>query len=48
MKVGVLIHPTRLATIGNPNGPSLYHLLEVLGKDKVLGRIERAMSNIAG
>ena len=29
VKVGVLIHPTRLATTGNPNGPSLYHLLEV-------------------
>lgn len=43
VKVGVLIHPTRLATTGNPNGPSLYHLLEVLGKDKVLARIEKAM-----
>jgi hypothetical protein len=28
----------RLATTGNPNGPSLYHLLEVLG------RIEKAMA----
>ncbi len=43
VKVGVLIHPTRLATTGNPNGPSLYHLLEVLGKEKVLRRIERAL-----
>ncbi len=31
------------ATTGNPHGPSLYHLLEVLGKEKVLGRIERAL-----
>ena len=45
VKVGVLIHPTRLATTGNPNGPSLYHLLEVLGKDKVLGGIERALDS---
>jgi glutamyl-tRNA synthetase len=45
VKVGVLIHPTRLAATGNPNGPSLYHLLEVLGKDKVQGRIEKALSN---
>ena len=44
VKVGVLIHPTRLATTGNPNGPSLYHLLEVLGKEKVLARIERGLS----
>lgn len=45
VKVGMLIHPTRLATTGNPNGPSLYHLLEVLGKEKVLGRIERALAH---
>lgn len=45
VKVGVLIHPTRLATTGSPNGPSLYHLLEVLGKEKTLGRIEQALAN---
>jgi glutamyl-tRNA synthetase len=45
VKVGVLIHPTRLATTGNPNGPSLYHLLEVLGKEKVIGRMERAIGD---
>jgi glutamyl-tRNA synthetase len=44
VKVGVLIHPTRLACTGNPNGPSLYHLLEVLGKKKVIGRIEMAVA----
>ncbi len=43
VKVGVLIHPTRLATTGQPHGPSLYHLLEVLGKEKVLARIKRAL-----
>ena len=43
VKVGVLVHPTRLAVTGNPNGPSLYHLLEVLGKDKVLARIEQGL-----
>ena len=37
-----LLNPHRSVT-GNPNGPSLYHLLEVLGKEKVLGRIERAL-----
>ena len=42
VKVGVLIHPTRLAATGQPHGPSLYHLLEVLGKAKVLARIEQA------
>ncbi|HEY2329466.1 MAG TPA: glutamate--tRNA ligase family protein [Verrucomicrobiae bacterium] len=44
-KVGILIHPTRLATTGQPHGPSLYHLLEVLGKEKTLARIERAMGS---
>ena len=44
VKVGVLIHPTRLAATGNPHGPSLYHLLEVLGKDKVMARIEKALA----
>jgi glutamyl-tRNA synthetase len=47
VKVGVLIHPTRLAATGNPHGPSLYHLLEVLGKEKVLARIEKALSSFA-
>lgn len=47
VKVGALIHPTRLAVTGNPHGPSLYHLLEVLGKDKVMQRIERAMPLIS-
>ena len=45
VKVGILIHPTRLATTGNPHGPSLYHLLEVLGKEKVMERIEKAMAH---
>jgi len=45
VKVGVLIHPTRLACTGNPNGPSLYHLLEVLGKEKVMQRLERGIGH---
>jgi glutamyl-tRNA synthetase len=46
VKVGALIHPTRLAATGQPHGPSLYHLLEVLGKEKSLARIERALEVI--
>jgi glutamyl-tRNA synthetase len=41
-KLGALIHPTRLAVSGSSVGPSLYHLLEVLGRARVLGRLERA------
>jgi len=29
---------------GSNVGPSLYHLLEVLGKQKVLARIDRALA----
>src|SRR5579859_4503233 len=43
VKAGVLVHPCRFAVTGKPAGPSLYHLLEVLGKEKVLARIEQAL-----
>jgi glutamyl-tRNA synthetase len=43
VKVGVLVHPTRLACTGRSIGPSLYHLLEVLGRDRVLARLDRAL-----
>jgi glutamyl-tRNA synthetase len=44
VKAGVLVHPVRLAVTGNPSGPSLYHLLEVIGKEKVMARIEKAIA----
>ncbi|MGN6554662.1 MAG: glutamate--tRNA ligase [Verrucomicrobiota bacterium] len=44
VKAGVLVHPARLAATGNTSGPSLYHLLEVLGKDRVLQRFDRALA----
>ena len=44
VKVGAIVHPTRLAVSGSNIGPSLYHLLETLGKEKVLARIDRALS----
>lgn len=44
VKVGALVHPTRLAVTGSNAGPSLYHLLEILGKEKVLERIDRALA----
>jgi len=45
VKAGVLVHPVRLAVSGNPSGPSLYHLLEVMGKEKVMERIEKALES---
>jgi glutamyl-tRNA synthetase len=44
IKLGAIVHPTRLAATGSNVGPSLYHLLEVLGKEKVLARIDRALT----
>src|SRR5262245_20813028 len=45
VKLGTIVHPTRLAATGSTVGPSLYHLLEVLGKEKVLARIDRALAS---
>src|SRR5947207_8129214 len=45
-ETSVLAHPTRLACTGKIAGPSLYHLLEVLGKDKVMQRLQRALTVI--
>jgi glutamyl-tRNA synthetase len=46
VKVGPLVHPTRLACCGNTAGPSLYHLLAVLGKERALARIDRALERM--
>jgi glutamyl-tRNA synthetase len=45
VKAGVLVHPCRLAVTGKPSGPSLYYLLEVLGKEHVMAKIEKALGN---
>lgn len=47
VKAGVLVHPVRLACTGNPSGPSLYHLLEVMGKEKVMARLQRAFGEVS-
>ncbi|MGH8164773.1 MAG: hypothetical protein ACREP1_10610, partial [Rhodanobacteraceae bacterium] len=44
VKVGALVHPARLAVTGSNAGPSLYHLLEILGKRKVLARLDAALA----
>jgi glutamyl-tRNA synthetase len=47
IKTGALVHPTRLAVTGSNAGPSLYHLIEILGKEKVLARLDRALAAMA-
>lgn len=46
LKVGALVHPTRLAVTGSNAGPSLYHLLEILGRGKVLARLDRGLAQL--
>ena len=42
-----LVHPARLACTGRSIGPSLYHLLEVLGQARVLQRLDAALASTA-
>ena len=43
VKVRALVHPVRLACTGKTAGPSLYHLLSILGKERARRRIHRAI-----
>ena len=43
---GKLIHPMRLAISGVSNGPSLFHMAEVFGKEKVVRRIHTALTKL--
>jgi glutamyl/glutaminyl-tRNA synthetase len=44
VKTGDLVHPARVAVSGRSIGPSLYHMLEVMGKERVLSRFDRALA----
>jgi len=43
VKPAALVHPLRLACTGRSFGPSLYHLMSVLGKEKVLSRVNHVI-----
>ncbi|MCB4757447.1 MAG: glutamate--tRNA ligase [Elusimicrobia bacterium] len=43
IKNAQVFHPVRVAVSGRTKGPSLFHMLEVLGKDRVLKRMETAI-----
>ena len=47
VKAGELVHPARAAVSGRSVGPSLYHMLEVIGRERVLVRMARAASTFA-
>ncbi len=44
LKAKELIHPCRVAVSGTSAGPSLYHMLEVLGKERVIDRLRNAVT----
>jgi glutamyl-tRNA synthetase len=46
-KTGELVHPARVAVSGRSIGPSLYHMLEVMGKSRVLQRMDRVLQKFA-
>ncbi len=43
IKPGQVFHPIRVAISGRTQGPSLFHMMEVMGKDTVLKRINIAL-----
>ncbi|UZQ83876.1 glutamate--tRNA ligase [Thermoanaerobacter sp. RKWS2] len=43
---GELFHPTRLAISGRTFGPGLFDIMELLGKERTIERIEKAMDFI--
>jgi glutamyl-tRNA synthetase len=47
VKTALYIHPARVAASGRAVGPSLYHLLAILGRERVLKRL-RAAATVAG
>ena len=42
VKAGEFVHPARVAVSGKSVGPGLYEMFEVLGKDRVLARFQKA------
>jgi glutamyl-tRNA synthetase len=45
MKAGALVQPCRVACTGRAVGPSLYHLLEILGRERALRRLDLALAS---
>jgi nondiscriminating glutamyl-tRNA synthetase len=43
VKAGQVFHPIRAAISGRTTGPSLFHMMEIMGREKVLGRINECL-----
>ena len=43
LKLGQIIHPVRVAVTGKPAGVGMFEALQLLGRESVLRRIDRAL-----
>lgn len=48
LKLGKIAQPVRVSVTGRAESPGIYEVLEILGRDKTLRRLERAISMIRG
>jgi glutamyl-tRNA synthetase len=48
VKNGAVFHPLRVAVSGRTEGPSLWHMVEFLGKTRTLERLKRAQKMLGG
>ncbi|MBI5206008.1 MAG: glutamate--tRNA ligase, partial [Nitrospirae bacterium] len=46
IKLGALAQPARVAMTGGTESPGIFEVLEVLGKEKTLRRLEKAIKSI--
>ena len=46
VKLGVVIPPCRLALSGRSETPPMYDVVEILGKERVIGRLNKAIASI--
>jgi nondiscriminating glutamyl-tRNA synthetase len=46
LKAGQVFHPVRVSVSGRTRGPSLFHMLEVLGRERVLRRMAATQPNL--
>ena len=46
LKTSQIFHPVRVAVSGRTEGPSLFEMIEILGKDRVLSRIRKTIEII--
>ncbi|MGA8262918.1 MAG: glutamate--tRNA ligase, partial [Ignavibacteriaceae bacterium] len=44
--LGELIHPVRLAVSGVGGGPGVFDILDIIGKEKTIKRLETAISKL--